>query len=309
VATFDEKITLSSAVGQQECFVCGRNQFCDETGEYRRCGVCGHELIRTTPNQQYMLNDPLDRENVKRLGALDRFKQRVLQRYCRDTSRSCLLDIGSSTGKFLAQNTKLFARVVGIEVTPEAIQFSRDVLGLEIYSSIEELNSAISVATFWHSLEHIPVEQLLDVLAALSQKMAPRGRVIVSVPNNRSFQYCYFRKAYAFYDVPRHIHQFSPASLERLFERFGFVKVSRVFSWPYNVFGYIQSLLNVLTGTHNYLYYKLKRRSAIPSRWQEGMNIVLLPLVAPVGLILMLLDVMFPDRQGVLTLCFQKKSL
>jgi hypothetical protein len=260
-----------------------------------------------TAKQSYMLNDPLDQGDAVKLGALDRFKRRILQRYCSDMNRGCLLDIGSSTGKFLAQNADVFDRAVGIEVTPEAIEFSRDVLGLEIHTRIEDVNFEISVATFWHSLEHFPVEELLNVLAELSCRMVARGKVIVSVPNNKSFQYRWFRTAYAFYDVPHHIHQFSPNSLERLFGRFGFVRVSSALSWPYNAFGYIQSMLNVLTGTHNYLYYRLKRRSVKPKRWQDGINAFLFFLVVPLGCALMVLDVLFPERQGVLTLCFQNK--
>ena len=298
---------MRDVVTQEACFVCGGNEFDAITAAYRHCRKCGHELLKTARAQGYMVNDPLDREDVIKVGMLDRFKKNVLHRFCEEINRFCLLDVGSSSGKFLLQNAGRFEKTIGIEVTPEAIKFSRNVLGLEVYESIHDVNANISVVTFWHSLEHIPADDMLEMLKGISCQMSPGGKVIVSVPNNKSIQYRLFRTAYAFFDVPHHIHQFSPYSLDCLFKRFGFSKVSRVPSWPYNVFGYIQSILNFLTGTHNYLYYRFKRRSIRPSPWKDMINTLFLPVAVPAGFTLALLDAAFPNQQGVLTLCYERR--
>ncbi len=298
---------MRDVVTQGACFVCGSNEFDALTAEYRRCRECGHELLNAAMTQGYMVNDPLEPGDAKKVGMLDRFKNNVLRHFCEKINRACLVDVGSSSGKFLLQNADAFEKAIGIEVTPKAIKFSRDVLGLEVYESIRDVNVNISVVTFWHSLEHIPADDMLDMLEGISSQMSLGGKVIVSVPNNNSIQYRLFRTAYAFFDVPHHIHQFSPYSLDCLLKRFGFSKVSGVLSWPYNIFGYIQSILNFLTGTHNYLYYRLKRQSIKPNPWKDIANTLLLFVVVPAGFALTLLDAIFPNQQGVLTLCYERK--
>lgn len=239
---------------------------------------------------------------------LDRFKARVLSLFDSGVERKLLLDIGSASGKFLHQNAARYSRVTGIEITPEALKFSRRVLGLEVAEDIREVPDEISVATAWHSLEHIPERHLLELLDSLSRKMAANGRLVVSVPNGASLQYRWFGVAYAYFDVPNHLHQFTPDSLGRLLERFGFSHVTTVSSWPYNTFGYTQSLLNVVTRTHNYLYYRLKRRSRKPSFPLDIANGILLLIFVPVGWLLGLVDAVNLKSQGVITACFEKKT-
>jgi hypothetical protein len=222
--------------------------------------------------------------------------------------RNQLLDIGSASGKFLLHNASRYKRAIGIEITPESLVFSRQVLRLNIVEDIQKVPEEIDTATAWHSLEHIPEQNLLALLSGLSNKMVAGGRFIISVPNGASRQYRWFRKAYAYYDVPNHLHQFTPDSLGRLMHRFGFQHVATKNSWPYNTFGYTQSMLNILTNTHNYLYYRLKRRSCQPSITLDIVNGLLLCLCVPAGWILGLADALDLKHQGVITACYEKKT-
>lgn len=86
-----------------------------------------------------------------------------------------MLDIGSASGKFLYQNAGRYSRATGIEITPESLKFSRQVLGLDIIEDIQNAPEEISAATAWHSLEHIPEQHLLSLLDGLSRKMAIGG--------------------------------------------------------------------------------------------------------------------------------------
>ena len=290
------------------CFICGGIEFESPTEEYRRCKHCGHEVLLDPQTQCFIINDNLCEKEARRMTGLDRFKASVLSLFDSGMERKQLLDIGSASGKFLYHNAARYSRATGIEITPESLKFSRQVLGLEIIEDMKKLPDKISVATAWHSLEHIPEQPLLELLDGLSSKMVVGGRLIVSIPNAASWQYRWFGTAYAYFDVPNHLHQFTPDSLGQLMQRFGFQHVATVSSWPYNTFGYTQSLLNIMTHTHNYLYYRLKRRSRKPSIPLDIANGLLLIFFVPVGWLLGLVDAVNLKHQGVITACFEKKT-
>ena len=292
---------------EERCFVCGGTVFKNRTTDYRSCLNCGHEVLVSTKEQGFIINDDLSEKKVRRMTGLDRFKARTLSYFDGSLKREQLLDIGSASGKFLLHNACRYKRATGIEITPESLTFSRQVLGLDIVEDIQNVPVEISAATAWHSLEHIPEQHLLTLLENLSGKMSSGGRFVVSVPNGASWQYRWFGRAYAYYDVPNHLHQFTPESLEQLMRRFGFKHVETVNSWTYNTFGYTQSLLNILTKTHNYLYYRLKRRSRKPSIVLDIVNGLLLVICVPAGWLFGLADAMSLNHQGVITACFEKK--
>lgn len=291
----------------QGCFICGSVEFDTRTSAYRRCRACGHEILVSGQGQGYIVNDPLIERDAKRWTRLDRFKQGALRRFDPTPPQGAQwVDVGSASGKYLYQNRGRYAQTFGLEVTPEALDFSRNVLGLNVFEDASRLPGNIHMATAWHSLEHFPVEALEGVLGILATVMPPGARFIVSVPNSASRQYRWFGTSFAFFDVPNHLHQFSPQSLDRLMARFGFRRIATVPSWPYNSFGYIQGLLNVLTGTHNYLYYRLKRRSLRPSPGLDIIHALMLPILFPIGWGLGLLDAIFPNSQGVITACYER---
>ncbi|MEO5961131.1 MAG: class I SAM-dependent methyltransferase [Opitutaceae bacterium] len=290
-----------------ECFICHHGEFDAVTPPYRRCRRCGHETPIVGAAQTFIVNDTLDAASVRRESTLDRFQGTVLGRFSARRARHLLVDIGSGSGKFLLHQGQRFARRCGVEITPAAVDFSRQKLGLAIVSDIDAIAGEIDVATAWHSLEHFPAPALDTLLRSLAAKIAPSGCVIVSVPNAASFQYRLFRSAYAFFDVPNHQHQFTPDSLARLFAAHGFRRAATVVSRPYNVFGYVQALLNLVVREHNCLYYRLKRGRTSASSLGPIVSIVLLPIAVPVALAFSLLDAVFPARQGVLTCCFEKE--
>ncbi len=290
------------------CFICGGTEFKNRTIDYRACLTCGHEVLVSTKEQGFIINDNLIEKEVRRITGLDRFKSRTLSYFDANLKRNLLLDIGSASGKFLLHNARQYKRAIGIEITPESLTFSSQVLGLEIIENIQNVSEVISAATAWHSLEHIPEPHLLALLHGLSNKMLLGGRLVVSVPNGASWQYRWFGNAYAYYDVPNHLHQFTPDSLERLMQRFGFKHLATINSWPYNTFGYTQSLLNIFTNPHNYLYYRLKRRNLKPSISLDILNGLLLVVCIPAGWIFSLADSFNLKHQGVITACFEKKN-
>ena len=290
------------------CFICNGTKFDRHTSDYQRCKSCGHETLLESQSQGFIINDDLSESEIRRISRLDLFKANTLSKFDREIDKNHLLDIGSASGKFLHHNSNRYTRSTGIEITPKSQDFSRNVLGLDIMDSMQDAPNNISIVTAWHSLEHIPTEKLLEILNELPSKMIDNGRLIISVPNGASWQYKLFGKAYAFFDVPNHLHQFTPESLEKLLQKFDFYHIETVNSWPYNTFGYTQSIINFITRTHNYLYYRLKRRSCKPSILLDIVNGLLLPIVIPIGWILGVVDSMNLKRQGVITSCFEKRT-
>lgn len=256
--------------------------------------------------QGFIINDDLGDPLPARRTGLDRFKAKILARFGSDLRSGLLLDIGSGSGRFLYQNGARYQTAMGIEITPEVLAYSRTTLGLNVVESINDVPEGVSVATAWHSLEHIPERSLLKLLDVLARKMVAGGRLLVSVPNGASWQYRWFGDAFAYFDVPNHLHQFSPQSLARVLDHAGFRHVSTTNSWPYNTFGWTQALLNVATGTHNYLYYRLKRRSRKPSPILDVANLMLLAAFVPAGWLLAAAEAMNLKSQGVITACFEK---
>ena len=167
--------------------------------------------------------------------------------------------------------------------------------------------------TFWNSLEHMPVDEVGRVLGHISRFASPAARVLVCVPNNHSFQYRMFGKDYAYYDPANHLHQFSPRSLGLLMARFGFERSRLLRSWPYAVFAYLQGFLNKLNVIHNYMYARTKRGSGFDKNktWLyllDCYNYVLGALLMVPSVGLSLIDLLFPERGGVITVCFSLKK-
>jgi SAM-dependent methyltransferase len=302
----DEPVALTMF---EACCICGSDESVPGLPAYRRCKRCGHEQLRETNAQTYIVNDPLQADAVHRRTALDRFQDAAFDAIiATGVGRNVLVDIGSGSGRFLVRQRNKFTRAVGIEVTPVAVNFSQNVLRLHIEHDIAAVRGDIDAATAWHSLEHFPLTALNSLLDQLAAKLAPNGRILVSVPNAASFQARFFGRRFAFYDVPNHLHQFTPQSLRQLFKSRGFVCTASVTSWPYNAFGYVQGLLNLVMKQHNYFYYRMKRgrpRTAIAS---DLLTLALLPFAFAIGTPFALLDALFPERQGVLTFCFAREA-
>lgn len=291
------------------CPVCGLIAFV-ESLDYLMCGNCGHEILNNPRQEAFIVNDPLSMEYIEKTDLLDKFKEKTLKK-C-SIEMDYLLDVGSASGKFLYRNKSIFKSCAGIEVTRDCIAFARNRLGLTIETDISKIDRKISVSTFWHSLEHIPAEEIDKTLKSVYSNSSPLSRVIVSVPNNGSLQYLLFRQGYAYYDSSSHIHQFSPQSLDMLMRKHGFEKICSISSLSYSLFGYLQGFINKLNTIHNYLYYRKKRnwtfnRNKAKLLFLDSYNYFLVALFILPSLLLCIYDMVNPDKGGVLTTCYKKK--
>lgn len=134
-----------------------------------------------------------------------------------------LLDIGCGTGEFIAYANKKDWKVTGIEPNDRARAIAIKKIGDSVFNAshldaVEE--NTMNVVTLWHVLEHLPdLQKQIDTFIKV---LAPKGYLIIAVPNYKSYDAIYYGSHWAAYDVPRHLWHFSRSSIKSLFEKNGF---------------------------------------------------------------------------------------
>ena len=68
----------------------------------------------------------------------------------------------------------------------------------------------------WHVLEHI--DNLHNQVEQLHRLLKDNGRLVIAVPNYKSYDAKYYKDKWAAYDVPRHLNHFHKESLENIFK-------------------------------------------------------------------------------------------
>jgi 2-polyprenyl-3-methyl-5-hydroxy-6-metoxy-1,4-benzoquinol methylase len=130
-----------------------------------------------------------------------------------------ILDVGAGTGDFLLAAQKNGWSVAGVEPNYDARMRAQE-KSISLAPALESLSARkFEVITLWHVLEHLPdiENQILQLVWHLEEE----GTLIIAVPNFKSYDANYYKKAWAAYDVPRHLWHFSRTSIEKLFGKHG----------------------------------------------------------------------------------------
>ena len=132
------------------------------------------------------------------------------------------LDVGCGKGDLVALLGAVGMRAQGVEVSPIGAAKARS-LGRDVFcGTLEEAafpEASFDCVSLHHVLEHVhdPVKLLRDCRHVLK----PGGDFLVVVPNIESVMHGVLGDAWVHLDVPRHLHHFSPASLEATAARAG----------------------------------------------------------------------------------------
>ncbi len=129
-----------------------------------------------------------------------------------------LLDFGCGTGDFLKSAQDADWKISGVEPNPEA----RKIANTKTKNSIIDIKQIsklgakqFDVISLWHVLEHLP--NLETNLAMFKKLLKSDGRLIIAVPNFKSYDAKYYKSYWAAFDVPRHLWHFSQISISAIF--------------------------------------------------------------------------------------------
>jgi SAM-dependent methyltransferase len=195
-----------------------------------------------------------------------------------------VLDVGCGEGTFLAAMARRGWDAWGVEISKEGAARAAERPGVKIFGKpLEQCSFApksFDLITLWHSIEHVTDPGAL--LRRVAELIKDDGAVFLAFPNGESWDFRLFGPNWFHLDPPRHLHYFSPESMGRLLEKCGLETIAtRQFSLEYNPYGFVQSVLNLITSRFNYLYRKLKGTLA-PDEPVAMRDVILTAILFPV---------------------------
>jgi len=134
-----------------------------------------------------------------------------------------LLEVGTGTGAFLSIMEQAGWQTTGLEPDFQAREKALKLYRLPVYEPAHLFgltHGSFDAITLWHVLEH--VYNLQDYMEQFSKLLKPSGCLFIAVPNYTSNDAAHYKSYWAAYDVPRHVHHFSPASMQVLAQKHGF---------------------------------------------------------------------------------------
>lgn len=209
-----------------KCKRCGLVYFNPRPGET--------EILARSPGYQAMIRhmtDDLLASRVGRLGLRMMRQARTLP----GVAPGRVLDIGCSSGDYLARMRDLGWQAQGIELDAEAARHARETHSLEVVAGRAEerlrdyADASFDLVTMWHVLEHLTDPS--RVLAEVSRVLRPGGLLLLEVPNFASAWERLLGRYWYTLEPPFHLYHFSPATLRRLLRQAG-LHVTRVSGEP-----------------------------------------------------------------------------
>ena len=183
-----------------------------------------------------------------------------------------LLDVGCGDGSFMLAAQSAGWNVTGTELNPHPARR----LGLYVKKSIAGIGDVaqFDCITMWHTLEHF--RDIKSTLTSLERLLAPKGRLIIAVPDNGSLQARLFGAKWLHLDVPRHLYHFDNLTLRACLDQTGFIPLQcRHLELEYSLIGWSQSALNHISQIPNAFFNVLTGKRKIHSPGTITANVIL----------------------------------
>ncbi len=209
------------------------------TFSLRRCGGCG--LLFNSPrldgaelsrlygrNYYFFLRD--DAREFDRIVAM---YQRTIGLIEPELLDKRSIDIGCGRGYFPAVLKQLGWDASGIEISPDASQYARSKLGLDVFTgTVEDYASSpqakqFPLVTGIDVIEHVPAPD--GFIAAAARLVAPGGRLIIDTPNAAAHNIAAKGISWKGFN-PFHVYLFSIDMLATMLGRHG-MTIERSFSY------------------------------------------------------------------------------
>jgi len=203
-------------------------------------------------------------------------------------SRGDLLDVGCGRGLFLDVMKKDGWHVTGVEFNEETASYAKTVYQIDVITPQAMMavpDESYDVITIFHVLEHM--QDPADVLRTCRRLLKKHGLLVIAVPNLSSLQADLGKSNWFHLDIPYHLHHFTLSGIQRLLLD-NSMKIEKVqqFDFEQNIFGWLQTLLNVSGIKNNLLYSLLKKPELrrIELAAARGRDIVFTLLLSPIYL-------------------------
>lgn len=251
-----------------------------------RCGACGSAVTRDRPQAGAELYErgayaPGAPRLAGLLSAWRRLAARQPLAYLRRAGLrpgARVLDAGAGTGWLVAELRRAGFDARGIDSSRRSVARAREAgVPVELEAIEAHEDGGLAAVVLWHSLEHL--DDPAGALARVREWLAPRGLVLVAVPNVASWQARIAGPAWLHLDAPRHRSHLTPAGLAELLARTGFAPGrAHHMVWEHNPAGMWLALLARLGATPNLPFHLLKRTARPAAR-----DAALLPLALPLA--------------------------
>ena len=234
-----------------------RDPITGDTFEVLKCPSCDLTYTASRP-QNYDHYYPAGYRGYGSLvkWVLKRLYERRVTRWLRDrTGPGSVLEIGCGPGLILEIFRQNGWRALGTERNENAAAEARLIPGVEVTSTgVEGLpqKAQFDLIVMFQVLEHL--EDPVSVLRDCAQRLSLDGQIIINVPNFASWQARFAGPFWLHLDVPRHVSHFTPHSLQSALQRAD-LRAHRIsfISWEHDPYGWIESVMNRLTGRSNTL--------------------------------------------------------
>lgn len=188
----------------------------DDLGQFYTPEFVSYQFESTVSSEQATWRDRL---MVKMTQDLARDRIRKIRRFVDLNPQSRVLDIGCGKGHFLNQLKQEWkCEVSGLDIDESSTRYCSDILGISVThgnaTALETQPDRYDLVTMWHYLEH--ESDPSEVLAKVRMCLKPGGLLVIEVPNQASFENQIFGRRSYLYDVPRHLYDFAPATMEKL---------------------------------------------------------------------------------------------
>ncbi|MGI9107923.1 MAG: class I SAM-dependent methyltransferase [Pyrinomonadaceae bacterium] len=237
-----------------------------------RCGACSYVFadMRLTDEELFELyneefftgaefSDYAADEKFFRKNFALRYKE--LRPFLDPARHRRLLEIGSAYGFFLDVVRREFASVQGIDITDAGVRYARDELKLDVVQAdflAHDYGAAkFDVVCMWDTIEHLREPQkYVEKIAAHTE---PGALLAITTADIESFNARLRKEKWRMIHPPTHLHYFSPRTIARLLDSYGFDVVYNRYCGFYRSIGNMAYNILVLRQQKPQFYKPLER--------------------------------------------------
>lgn len=137
------------------------------------------------------------------------------------------LELGCAAGQYLVRLQDAGWLATGVEPGERPASIAKGA-GLDVHCGTLEATELQSeqyeLATAWMVIEHVPDAK--ETLRRLHSLLIPGGTLLFSIPNAGCWESRFFGKYWYVWELPRHLHHFTPSSIRKLLDVCGFADIT-----------------------------------------------------------------------------------